>query len=134
MKIFYNTKRYKKITLNELRNLVKQVIKEENDSQMSLFKKREYSNAIHLVNDLYSDDLLGQEMKYGSPGYPMIFIPRSIKKISKTEFEFIGDIPTATIGTEGHVFIIDEKHLEELETEGETFWIGKDGSHLMFGY
>jgi hypothetical protein len=108
----------KKITLNELHNLVKQIIKEET----------------HLVNDMYSSDFIGKKMRYGSHGYPMVFIPREIEQINRTKFRFTGDMPQATIGTEGHTFVIDEKHLEELELKGETYWIAKDGAHQYLSF
>jgi len=91
-------------------------------------------DGIHLVNDLYSFHFIGRKLNYGSPGYPMTFIPRSIKQINETEFEFEGDMPQATIGTENHFFIIDDEHLEELEMNGETYWIAKDGAHIYLSF
>ena len=91
-------------------------------------------NDEHIINDLYSSDFIGKPMKYGSPGYPMTFIPREIKRIGNGEFEFTGDMPTATIGTEGHFFTISEDNLEELELNGEVSWIGSDGAHLYLSF
>lgn len=89
---------------------------------------------IHLVDDLYSSDFIGKKMKYGSPGYPMTFIPREITEKGNGEFEFTGDMPGATIGTEGHYFTISENELEELELNGEVSWIGPDGAHLYLSF
>lgn len=105
---------------------------------MPLNENTEFSefntNDIHLVNDLYSSDFIGKEMKYGSPGYPMTFIPREITEKGNGEFEFTGDMPGATIGTEGHYFIISDDNLEELELNGEVSWIGDDGAHLYLSF
>ena len=92
------------------------------------------TNDIHLVDDLYSSDFIGKKMKYGSPGYPMTFIPREITEKGNGEFEFTGDMPGATIGTEGHYFIISDDNLEELELNGEVSWIGPDGAHLYLSF
>lgn len=88
----------------------------------------------HLVDDLYASDFIGKKMKYGSPGYPMTFIPREITEKGNGEFEFTGDMPGATIGTEGHYFTISENELEELELNGEVSWIGPDGAHLYLSF
>lgn len=105
---------------------------------MPLNENTEFSefntNDIHLVNDLYSSDFIGKKMKYGSPGYPMTFIPREITEKGNGEFEFTGDMPGATIGTEGHYFIISDDNLEELELNGEVSWIGPDGAHLYLSF
>lgn len=92
------------------------------------------TNDIHLVDDLYSSDFIGKKMKYGSPGYPMTFIPREITERGNGVFEFTGDMPGATIGTEGHYFIISDDNLEELELNGEVSWIGPDGAHLYLSF
>ena len=92
------------------------------------------ANDIHLVDDLYSSDFIGKKMKYGSPGYPMTFIPREITEKGNGVFEFTGDMPGATIGTEGHYFTISENELEELQLNGEVSCIGPDVAHLYLSF
>lgn len=98
----------------------------ENDNNMG--------DDIHLVDDLYASDFIGKNMRYGSPGYPMTFIPRNIEDKGNGVFEFTGDMPSATIGTEGHFFTITDDNLEELQQNGEVSWIGDDGAHLYLSF
>ena len=76
------------------------------------------------LNGYYNaTSFIGEKMRYGSHEvYSMTFIPREIKKINDNEFEFIGDMPEATIGTKGHFFIIGVEELNELQENGEVYW------------
>ena len=88
----------------------------------------------HIVGDLYVDDLLDKKIKIGSPGYLMVFIPREIYQLSKTKFEIIGDLPSATTSKTDNSYIIGLKQLKEFYEDGETFWIAKDGAHIAMSY
>lgn len=78
-------------------------------------------------------EFLNQKMQFGSPGYPMVFIPRQIKDLRDGRFEFTGDIPSMGDGGTDQFFVIPEKNLTEVYVTGETFWIGKDGAHMYLG-
>ncbi len=67
------------------------------------------------------EQFIGKTLEYGSPGYPMEFILREVSESDKG-LELVGDIPSATIGVEGHFFILTPKNAEEFIETGETFW------------
>jgi len=74
-------------------------------------------------------ELIGIEIRYGSPGYPMRFIPRAIKVVGKHRIEITGDIPNCQSGEHGHFFQITRRKLDQFIRRGRTFWIADDGAH-----
>ena len=97
----------------------------------SIKKAVKLEGAEHIVGDLYVEDLIGKEISIGSPGYQMVFIPREIYQLSKTKFEIVGDLPSATSSKTDNVYAIGLKQLVEFDEEGETYWIAKDGAHIV---
>jgi hypothetical protein len=72
-------------------------------------------------------NLIGENMLYGSPEYQMKFIPRSVKK-TKSGWEFTGDMPQSTLGTEGHFFELTPRQVVKLFMDGEVTWTA-GGAH-----
>lgn len=80
------------------------------------------------ISDEYSvDKLIGKKMKYGSPGYPMIFFPREITETKKGVFEFVGDIPSLKDNAEGHFFKLTQDQIIDLFNDGEVHWMENGG-------
>jgi len=74
-----------------------------------------------LINKVTAADfksLIGKEMQYGSPGYPMRFIPNAITDVC-CGIEFVGSMPGIN-DSDSHFFILPSNVADEFLKTGKT--------------
>lgn len=74
-------------------------------------------------------ELIGVEIRYGSPGYQMRFIPRKIEVVGKHRIKITGDIPNCPCGEHGHFLEITRRNFEQFVRTGRITWTADDGAH-----